>query len=124
MFRPFLGGALGPQGSPGVPRGPQWSVGARALSTMSMDLADVGRRDLEDIQNLVKKLEFLGIDGRSWECRRHALCFHGNISWEYFVIIYIYCKYLSKMVGFHSHGCLQNGWFISWKIPSRNGGWL
>lgn len=30
---------------------------ARALSTMSLDLADVGRRDLEDIQQLVKKLE-------------------------------------------------------------------
>eukprot|EP00435_Cladocopium_sp_Y103_P006599 s2134_g2.t1 len=30
---------------------------ARALSTMSLDLADVGRRDLEDIQHLVKKLE-------------------------------------------------------------------
>jgi hypothetical protein len=39
---------------------------------MSLDLADVGRRDLEDIQQLVKKLEFLG----PWWLRLDEILYH------------------------------------------------
>ena len=37
--------------------------GARLLSTMSVELCDVGRRDLEDLTTLTRKLEQLGLGG-------------------------------------------------------------
>lgn len=62
--------------------------GARALSTMSLDITDVGRTDLENINTLVQKLENLSCRAKSW---RLGYGWPPRIKFQNTTYTYTYC---------------------------------